>query len=32
MWNEDGSLKLNYAVVDGRRYGSLGRKECEGTE
>ena len=30
MWFEDASLRANYLVVDGRRYGSIGPKGCEG--
>lgn len=28
MWNRDGSLKANYVVKNGRRYGLVGSKPC----
>jgi len=28
MWYEDGSIRANYHVKDGRRYGSIGTKGC----
>ena len=28
LWYEDGTLRANYVVLDGRRYGSIGTKGC----
>lgn len=28
MWNADGSLRANYVVMNGRRYGSIGSRPC----
>lgn len=30
MWNEDGSLRANYVVKNGRRYGYMGAVGCTG--
>ena len=30
MWNVDGSLRANYVVIEGRRFGLLGSKGCTG--
>jgi antitoxin component YwqK of YwqJK toxin-antitoxin module len=30
MWNADGSIRSNYVVRDGRRYGLLGARGCTG--
>ena len=30
MWHEDGSLRANYVVREGRRYGLMGAKGCVG--
>lgn len=29
MWFEDASIRANYLVIEGRRYGSIGTKGCE---
>jgi hypothetical protein len=31
LWNGDGTLRANYVVVDGRRFGRLGATGCTGT-
>ena len=28
MWNEDGTLRANYVIKEGRRFGLLGSKPC----
>jgi hypothetical protein len=28
IWDGDGSIRANYIVIDGRRYGSIGTKPC----
>jgi len=28
MWYEDGSIRANYVVKNGKRYGSIGAKGC----
>jgi antitoxin component YwqK of YwqJK toxin-antitoxin module len=30
MWNDDGSIRSNYVVRDGRRYGLIGAMGCSG--
>ncbi|HYV96737.1 MAG TPA: hypothetical protein VE967_04690 [Gemmatimonadaceae bacterium] len=30
MWNADGSIRSNYVIADGRRYGLLGATGCTG--
>lgn len=32
VWYEDGSLRANYVVRDGRRYGTTGPRACAGKE
>jgi antitoxin component YwqK of YwqJK toxin-antitoxin module len=32
MWNADGTLRSNYVIRDGRRYGLLGAVGCTGQE
>lgn len=29
VWYDDGTIKTNYVIKDGRRYGLLGKKNCE---